>query len=108
MYASIKHIPVGRIRGKIIVPTANDLGRKVVAKVDLHRSCRGLDNFAFPDPILLACKTSVNWSRKFGFRLIAESEPTESFVRDEDFLIGKNVDLSSLESESKSERNFTG
>ena len=74
MYASIKKFPVGLINGKIIVPTANDLGRKVIAKVDLDRSCRGLDNFAFPDPILLACKTSVNWSRKFGFRLIAESE----------------------------------
>ena len=108
LYTTIQRLPVGSINGKIIVPTANDVGRKVVAKVDLNQSCRGLDNFAFPDPILLAYKASVNWSRKFGFRLIAESEPTESFEHDEDFLIGKNVDLSSLESESKSERDFTG
>ena len=76
LYSSITGM--SDLEGKIIVPTAKDLGRKIIAKVDLGQSSQGLQNVAFPDPILLACKTSVNWSRKFGFRMIAEAEPTEN------------------------------
>jgi hypothetical protein len=33
------------------------------------------DTVAYPDPILLAFKTSVNWTHEYNFQLIAEAEP---------------------------------
>ena len=106
LYSSITGVPVEDLEGKIIIPTEKELDRKIIAKVDLRRSSRGLQNVVFPDPILLACKTSVNWSRKFGFRLIAEAEPDEQFWPNGDGFVGKNIDISSFDSESKSEQTY--
>ena len=32
---------------------------------------------AYPDPILVAYKSSVNWTRLWQFQLMAEAEPTD-------------------------------
>ena len=35
---------------------------------------------AYPDPLLLAFKSSVNWTRARGFQMISEAEPPEDNV----------------------------
>lgn len=57
----------------------NKPSNKLVVKIDL-RNClssglRQDDVVAYPDPILLAFKSSVNWTREYNFQLIAEAEP---------------------------------
>ena len=51
---------------------------KWIVKLDF-RNClsSGLkgDAVAYPDPILLAFKSSVNWTREYNFQLLAEAEP---------------------------------
>lgn len=102
LYSSITGVPF-ELEGKIIVPTATDLDRKIIAEVDLRR----LPNVGYPDPILLVCKTSVNWSRKFGFRLLlAEAETTEEDWPNGDPMIGKSFDIASFENESNSSHTF--
>lgn len=57
------------------VPTANQLSRKIVAMVDLGVLNRDVDKVVFPDPLLLTAKSSVNWTRKFAFQMIASPSP---------------------------------
>jgi hypothetical protein len=75
---------------KIIVPVVKHSGQ-MVAKVDLGamnhndnddmggrtggRPQRG-NVVVYPDPLLLAAKSSVVWTRKFAFQLLADSEPS--------------------------------
>ena len=50
---------------------------KFVAKIDLGEMTPPVpeSNPAIPDPLQLAYKSSVNWTRKYGFQLMAEAEP---------------------------------
>lgn len=67
----------------VLVPLApNKPDNKLIVKVDLGNCLSsGLqegDTVAYPDPILLAFKTSVNWTREYNFQLIAEAEHEHS------------------------------
>jgi hypothetical protein len=70
---------------------------KFVVKVDLahNMTTPGLTP-AYPDPMLLVYKSSVNWTRMFGFRLIAEAEapnlPSAPPRRD---IVGSNLSVRS-------------
>ena len=64
----------------VAVPTTwNKPADMMVAKIDLAKCLSsGLqegDSIAYPDPMLLVFKTSVNWTREHHFQLIAEAEP---------------------------------
>jgi hypothetical protein len=62
----------------VVVPTeANIPEGKFVAKVDLAQMTTSGDIPAYPDPLQLVYKSSVNWTRMFGFQLIAEAEPPD-------------------------------
>jgi len=52
---------------------------KFVAKIDLGEMTPPVpeSNPGIPDPLLLAYKSSVNWTRKYGFQLMAEAEPRD-------------------------------
>jgi hypothetical protein len=80
--------------GKIVVPVPKDLTGtgKSIAKIDLgvmnhhhhhhhhHRGGRGRGRaplIIYPDPILLAAKSSIVWTRKFAFQLLAGTEPSQ-------------------------------
>lgn len=57
----------------------NKPSNKLIVKIDL-RKCLSLglqegEAVAYPDPILLAFKSSVNWTREYNFQLLAEAEP---------------------------------
>ena len=57
---------------------------KIVAKIDLaHTSTVTKDlEPAYPDPMLLAFKSSVNWTLAYDFQLMAEAEVSESVFED--------------------------
>lgn len=64
----------------VAVPTTwNKPADRMVAKIDLAKCLSsGLqegNSIAYPDPMLLVFKTSVNWTREHHFQLIAEAEP---------------------------------
>jgi hypothetical protein len=82
---------------KIIVPVVQPSGLgQMVAKVDLGAMNNNNENddmggsgmgggtggrqrgnvVVYPDPLLLAAKSSVVWTRKFAFQLLADSEPS--------------------------------
>lgn len=67
---------------------------KLIVKIDLGNCLSsGLqegDAVAYPDPILLAFKSSVNWTREYHFQLLAEAEP-KPYEPFEDSLEGVNV-----------------
>ena len=67
---------------------------KLIVKIDLrHCLSSGLqdgDAVAYPDPILLAFKSSVNWTREHNFQLLAEAEP-EPYEPYHDSFEGVNV-----------------
>ena len=67
--------------GRVIVPAEARVPEgKFVAKIDLAQMTTAGSKPAYPDPMLLAYKSSVNWTRMFGFQLIAESEPEQSIL----------------------------
>ena len=70
----------GELQGCVGVPTTRNIpdDSKFIAKVnlsDMAPSNNGTS--AYPDPILVAYKSSVNWTRLWQFQLIAEAEPTD-------------------------------
>jgi hypothetical protein len=102
LYTSITGGGMSRtdLLGKIVVPIPKDLTGtgKMIAKVDLGvmnhyhqqytttnatgRGGRGRGRATtplviYPDPILLAAKSSIVWTRKFAFQLLAETEPSQ-------------------------------
>jgi hypothetical protein len=60
----------------VLVPRLDltGLGMRSIVKLDLQQENEGVAKVVFPDPMLLAFKSSTNWTRKFGFQLIAEAE----------------------------------
>jgi hypothetical protein len=66
------------LKNRVIVPVeATFPAEKYVAKVDLAQMATAGTTPAYPDPLLVAYKTSVNWTRLFAFQLIAEAEPRD-------------------------------
>ena len=66
----------------VIVPTSKGvpLG-KFVAKINLAEMAPPKPGSpAYPDPLLLAYKSSVNWTRQWGFQMMAEAEPQEDVI----------------------------
>jgi len=55
---------------------------RFVAKINLSEMTLPEDEStpAYPDPLLMAWKSSVNWTRAFGFQMIAEAETPEDDV----------------------------
>ena len=100
----------GRVRpeeleNKVVLPTAKALSRKIVPVIDLGVLNQGIEKVVFPDPLLLAAKSSVNWTRKFSFQMIAEAEPTDEFesqLLEYDTMLGKTVDVGSHDDGSRS------
>lgn len=52
---------------------------QIVAKIHLSEMTPPEEgaSAAYPDPLLLAYKSTPNWTRRFGFQLMAEAEPQE-------------------------------
>jgi hypothetical protein len=72
--------PQDGLDGKVPIPIlkAQRPAGKMAAKVDLALMIPPVPATAvYPDPLLLAYKSSVNWTRIFGFKLMAEAEPSE-------------------------------
>ena len=73
--------PADNLLGRILVPIAKERRPegKMAAKIDLAMMTPVGDGVipAFPDPLLLAYKSSINWTRYYRFQLMAESEPSE-------------------------------
>lgn len=71
--------PQDNLRGRILVPIprAERPEGKIVAKIDLARMTPPGEHViaVYPDPLLLAYKSSINWTRYFRFQLMAEAEP---------------------------------
>lgn len=74
--------PADNLLGRILVPIAKEIRPegKMAAKIDLAMMIPVGDGVipAFPDPLLLAYKSSINWTRYYRFQLMAEAEPSES------------------------------
>ena len=71
---------------------------KFVAKIDLAAMTTPdpEGNPATPDPLLLAYKSSVNWTRRHGFQLMAEAEPhDDEFTMFPDILVPSDGSKSS-------------
>jgi hypothetical protein len=65
--------------GHVYVPTAAALPTgKFVVKVNLAQMTTTGSRPAFPDPLLVAYKSSINWTRLHGFKLMAEAEPQDA------------------------------
>ena len=61
------------------VATAQRPEAKIVAKIHLARMTPSGDVVpAFPDPLLLSYKSSINWTRYFRFQMMAETEPVDN------------------------------
>ena len=74
--------PADNLLGRILVPltkAARPEG-KMAAKINLAMMTPIGDGVipAFPDPLLLAYKSSINWTRYYRFQLMAEAEPKSS------------------------------
>ena len=69
----------GELEGCVGVPTTRNIpdGSKFIAKVNLANMAPSSGTPAYPDPILVAYKSSVNWTRLWHFQLMAEEEPTD-------------------------------
>ena len=74
--------PADNLLGRILVPItkAERPEGKIAAKINLAMMTPIGDGVipAFPDPLLLAYKSSINWTRYYRFQLMAEAEPTSS------------------------------
>jgi hypothetical protein len=70
-----------QLTGSITVPTSLGIipTGKFVVKINLANmvSPSSTATPAYPDPLLLAYKSSVNWTRLYNFQLLAEAEPPE-------------------------------
>jgi len=70
--------PEDKLVDQILVPIANEdrPEGKIAAKIDLATLIPEGDGVIpiFPDPLLLAYKSSINWTRYFGFQLMAMAE----------------------------------
>lgn len=79
------------VEGKIPVPTRlGSLTGKIVAKIDLAvmgPTVEG-DTPAYPDPMMVVHKSSINWTRKHAFQMIAEACPAEDrqYEQDRDYV----------------------
>ena len=69
----------GELEGCVGVPTTRNIpdDSKFIAKVNLANMAPSNGTPAYPDPILVAYKSSVNWTRLWQFQLMAEAEPTD-------------------------------
>lgn len=56
--------------------------QKIVAKINLQDMVLPVPDSspAYPDPLLLTYKSSINWTRKYAFQMMAEAEPQEEDV----------------------------
>ena len=97
LYASLMGESRNDTKNKVMVPTVKELINKRVAVIDLDALNQGNSNIIFPDPLLLTFKSSVNWTRKFGFQMMAEAEAIDGFAqrREQDSLLGKSISLGS-------------
>lgn len=72
--------PADNLLGRILVPItkAERPEAKIAAKINLAMMTPVCDGVipAFPDPLLLAYKSSINWTRYYRFQLMAEAEST--------------------------------
>lgn len=70
-------------------------GRRLASKIDLGKcAASGLQSggqVAIPDPMLLAFKSSINWTREHEFQLMAEAEPIDLQQFERDGLDGVSV-----------------
>ena len=75
--------PYHQFSGKILVPTtAHALpGGKYVVKISLSLMATAGSRPAFPDPLLVAYKSSINWTRIYSFQMMAEAEPHDAPAR---------------------------
>jgi len=91
----------GDTRAKsVLVPTLDltGLGMRSIVKLDLQQENQGVAKVVFPDPMLLAFKSSTNWTRKFGFQLIAEAEAElDDTFSPFDPRIEKRIDVHSID-----------
>ena len=72
-----------RVLESVLIPELQATpDRKFVAKINLSEMTPPESEAtpAFPDPLLLAFKSSVNWTRAHGFQMMAEAEPPEDDV----------------------------
>jgi len=68
--------------GHVLAPDVLTLPTgKFVVKVNLAQMATTGLRPAFPDPLLVAYKSSINWTRLYGFKLMAEAEPQDAPVR---------------------------
>ena len=67
------------LAGKIPVPCrVRDIpSGKIIAKINLANMAPERGVGAYPDPLLLAYKSSINWTRQHSFQLLAEGEPAD-------------------------------
>jgi len=64
--------------GHVFAPNAATLPTgNFVAKVNLAKMTTSGSRPAFPDPLLVAYSSSINWTRLHGFKLMAEAEPAD-------------------------------
>ena len=68
---------------------------RLASKIDLGTcAASGLqlgDEVAIPDPMLLAFKSSINWTREYDFQLMADAEPIHVQQLEQDGLDGVSV-----------------
>jgi len=97
LYASLMGVSRDNIKNRVMVPTAKKLIDKRAAVVDLGALNQGVSKVVYPDPLLLTFKSSVNWTRKFAFQMIAEAEMIDSFEqqREQDSVLGKEIEFGS-------------
>lgn len=95
LYASLMCTSRNDTKNKVMVPTVKDLINERVTVIDLGALNPGNSNVAFSDPLLLTFKSSLNWTQKFGFQMIAEAEVLDGFAqhREQDSLVGKSITL---------------
>eukprot|EP00977_Amphora_coffeiformis_P017305 scaffold5540_cov181-Amphora_coffeaeformis.AAC.8 len=89
-------------RTGIVVPAAKPLSKgKAIAKVNLEILNWEFEKVIYPNPFLLANKSTVNWTQKFGFQYMAEGEPQDDWRTEcGDQLVGKQIELCSHDDSS--------
>ena len=69
--------------------------RRLASEIDLGKCAasglRSGDQVAIPDPMLLAFKSSINWTREYEFQLMTEAEPIDLQQFEQDGLDGVSV-----------------
>ena len=87
--------------GHVFVPNVAAIeAGKFVVKVNLAQMTTAGSRPAFPDPLLVAFKSSINWTRLHVFQLMAEAEPLDAPARrrqigtameDEEFSVSSEI-----------------